>query len=319
MDRERLIAGKMVLVIGRAGMDLYPIPDGVRIEAATDFVSDVGGSAGNIAVALVRQGCSAGLITAFSDDAVGRFVLAKLRAYGVDTRYCQTAEGIERTSLAIAETVGDVPSVVIYRNNAADLAITESDANAVELADIGAVIVTGTALSSEPSRSAVRCLNRRARQAGVMVIFDLDYRAQAWADVVEAKSVIAAMASFADIVVGNNEEFDLIAEGKGRAHAAFLAKAGALVLYKTGKAGCDIITVAGSESVGVFAVTAVKPFGAGDAFLGGVVAAIAGGEDISNAVRRGSAAAAMVVSTRGCASAMPDRVALETFMAQYDL
>lgn len=318
MDKGRLINGKMVLVVGRAGMDLYPVPNGTRIETATDFVSDVGGSAGNIAVALVQQGCAAGLITAFSDDAVGRFVLARLRDYGVDTRYCRTTKGIERTSLALAETVDDIPSVVIYRNNAADLAITEYEASKVGLADIGAVILTGTALSSEPSRSAVQCLSQRAKQAGVMVILDLDYRAQAWADAVEAKSVTAAMASVADIVVGNDEEFNLIAEDKGRAHALFLAEAGALVLYKTGEAGCDIITAEGLESVGVFTVTALKPFGAGDAFLGGVVAAVVEGENISNAVRRGSAAAAMVVSTRGCASAMPDRVALEAFMAQYD-
>ncbi|MCY4034784.1 MAG: PfkB family carbohydrate kinase [Hyphomicrobiales bacterium] len=318
MNAERLIVGKRVLVVGRAGMDLYPAPDGTRIEAATNFVSDVGGSAGNIAVALARQGCPAGLMTAFSDDAVGRFVLAQLNNYGVDTRYCKTTKGLERTSLALAETVDTAPSVVIYRNNAADLAITETDADAVELSGIGAVIVTGTSLSSDPSRSAVQRLIRRAKQAEVTVILDIDYRAQAWADAAKARSVTAATAALADVVVGNNEEFDFIADGEGRKHAVSLAEAGALVLYKMGEAGCDIITSEGRKSVGVFAVTALKPFGAGDAFLGGFVAAVAEGKDISDAVRRGAATAAMVVSTRGCASAMPDSAALEAFMAQHN-
>ena len=60
--------GRTVLVVGRAGMDLYPLPDGSTIEAATGFVSDVGGSAGNIAVALARLGGKAALLSAFSDD-----------------------------------------------------------------------------------------------------------------------------------------------------------------------------------------------------------------------------------------------------------
>lgn len=318
MDGGRLIVGKKVLVAGRAGMDLYPAPDGTRIEAATNFVSDVGGSAGNIAVALARQGCPAGLMTAFSDDAVGRFVLARLHDYGVDTRYCKTTKGLERTSLALAETVDTAPSVVIYRNNAADLAITEADADAVDLSDIGAVIVTGTSLSSDPSCSAMRHLIRRAKQIEVTVILDIDYRAQAWADAAKARSVTASTATVADVVVGNNEEFDFIADGGGKKHAVSLAETGTLVLYKKGEAGCDIITAEGGKSVGVFAVTTLKPFGAGDAFLGGFVAAVAKGKDISDAVRHGAAAAAMVVSTRGCASAMPDSAALEAFMAQYN-
>ena len=49
------MAGRAVLVVGRAGMDLYPFPDGTRIEYAEELVTDVGGSAGNIAVALAKQ------------------------------------------------------------------------------------------------------------------------------------------------------------------------------------------------------------------------------------------------------------------------
>ena len=44
------------LVVGRAGMDLYPEPAGTRITEALSFVADLGGSAGNIAVAIARNG-----------------------------------------------------------------------------------------------------------------------------------------------------------------------------------------------------------------------------------------------------------------------
>ena len=44
-----------VYCLGRAGMDLYPEPAGVITEDAEHFIADMGGSAGNIAVALSRQ------------------------------------------------------------------------------------------------------------------------------------------------------------------------------------------------------------------------------------------------------------------------
>ena len=100
---KRLSSGP-VYCFGRAGIDLYPEPVGANTEDAEYFRADMGGSAGNIAVALARQGGHAALVTVFSDDQVGRFVLAKCNQYGVDTTYCRTQAGLCRNSLAIAET-----------------------------------------------------------------------------------------------------------------------------------------------------------------------------------------------------------------------
>src|SRR5271167_2176947 len=50
------------IVVGRAGMDLYPLPDGTQTESAEQFAAEIGGSAGNIAVALSRQGHRAALL-----------------------------------------------------------------------------------------------------------------------------------------------------------------------------------------------------------------------------------------------------------------
>ena len=94
------------------------------------------------------------LLSAVSNDGVGRFVTRSLGEYGVDTRHCFVTTGLERTSLAMAETTTDSPDVTIYRNDAADLAITSAHAEAVDVAALGAIIITGTALSREPSRSA---------------------------------------------------------------------------------------------------------------------------------------------------------------------
>ena len=61
---ERL-AGRDVLVVGRAGMDIYPVPDGTRIEEAESLVTDVGGSSGNIAVTIAKQQAGVRLMAAF--------------------------------------------------------------------------------------------------------------------------------------------------------------------------------------------------------------------------------------------------------------
>ena len=68
IDLERALSA---VVVGRAGMDLYPDPDGGKIAEATTFAAELGGSAGNIAVALARQVLPTALLSTLSDDAVG--------------------------------------------------------------------------------------------------------------------------------------------------------------------------------------------------------------------------------------------------------
>ena len=75
------------LVLGRAGLDLYPHPEGSKIFSAHMFRSDLGGSAGNICVSLIRNGFSASLIGAISNDPVGKFVKEKLKEYGIGIKY----------------------------------------------------------------------------------------------------------------------------------------------------------------------------------------------------------------------------------------
>jgi 5-dehydro-2-deoxygluconokinase len=81
-----------------------------------------------------------------------------------------------------------------------------------------------------------------------------------------------------------------------------------------GEGGCDILQASSSTHIGIFRVTPLKPFGSGDAFLGTLAAALAAGVDIEAAVTRGAAAAAITVSRRGCASAIPDAGEIDMFM-----
>jgi 5-dehydro-2-deoxygluconokinase len=307
------------LVIGRAGMDLYPVDDGGKIADAAGFTTDISGSAGNIAVALVRAGASAGLVGAVSDDPIGRFVLMRLQTLGVDTASVATVGGDPRTSLALAEVRPVDCEVTIYRNNAADLQWKADERILQRLPDAAVLIVTGTALVAEPSRSATLAMMSAAAAAGTRVIFDLDYRAYSWRSQDETVAIYGQAIDVSHVVVGNEEEFSVLsANHDGRdAAEAIAAGRGREVILKLGEHGSDFFAAADRFHTPVFPVKPMKPYGAGDAFLGNLVATRLAAAPWRDAIRRGAAAAAMVVSRRGCASAMPNADELDAFLADY--
>lgn len=318
-DLARL-AGRNFLVIGRAGMDLYADPPGTRIEEATRFTTALGGSSANIAVALTRQGCRAALVTRVSDDAVGRFCLAQLDAYGIDRTHVRPVGGEARNSLAVVETRVEDCQSVIYRNNAADFAMTVQDVEPVDYAGHSALITTGTVLAAEPSRSAAFRAFDLARAAGLPLIFDVDYRPYSWPSAAEAAEVYSRAAALCDVIVGNDVEFGFMAGhiDQGLAKARSLIADGAqIVVYKRGEKGAVTFTREGEFATGIYPTTALKPTGAGDSFLGAFIAALAAGQPVRDAVLRGSAAAAMVVARVACAPAMPTVAELDAFIGQH--
>ena len=307
------------LVIGRAGMDLYADPPGTRVEDATRFTAALGGSSANIAVALTRQGCKAALVTCVSDDAVGRYCLTQLDAYGVDRTHVRSVAGELRNSLAVVETRVQNCQSVIYRNNAADFAMTLQDVEAVDYTTYSALITTGTVLAAEPSRGATFRAFDLARAAGLPLIFDVDYRPYSWPSPAVAAEVYSRAGALCDVIVGNDVEFGFMAghPDQGLEKARSLVANGAqIVVYKRGEKGAVTLTSEGEFATGIYPTQALKPTGAGDSFLGAFIAGLASGLPVRAAVLRGSAAAAMVVARVGCAPARPTGAELDRFLGQ---
>ena len=170
----------------------------------------------------------------------------------------------------------------------------------------------------DPSRSACFDLLHRANLAKLPVIVDIDYRPYSWKSRLEAQRICKQAAEIADIVVGNDVEFDLIAgnEGGGLDLARQLAaKPGVIAIHKLGERGAVVFSQSGSFERPVFPVEALKPTGAGDAFLAGFCTSFASGLSLYEAVRHGSAAAAIVVTRVGCAPACPTAQELSEFIA----
>ena len=321
-DMNRLSAlerGRFV-VLGRAGMDLYADPPGASVESVERFVACLGGSSANIAVAISRQGGSTTLVTTISDDAVGRFCLGQLDRYEVNRDHVRVVSGAYRTSMAVADSRVEDHQCVLYRNGAADFRMTAEDVEAVDYRRFGGLIATGTVLAEEPSRSAGFRGLELARQAGLVTIFDIDYRPHSWVSDTEAAEILTRAGSLCDIVIGNDVEFDFMAGKKGgglRKARELAGSTAAVAVYKMGEHGA--FTICGDTEIGtgVFAVDTLKPIGAGDGFMGGFVAGLASGYSLEESVIRGNATAAMVVSRVGCAPAMPDSAEVDGFMAAH--
>lgn len=305
-------------VFGRAGMDMFADPPGTRADEAETFRADLGGSSANICAGLCKLGMKSALVTSVSDDAAGRFCTNRLRYYGVDTRYLKVLGGEYRISLAVYESCIEDFQLVIYRNNAVDFQVTEEDVDRVDYTGFGAVITAGTVFAAEPSRSSTFRAFANARKAGLPVIFDIDYRPYSWPSAEVASEVLTRAGEESDLIVGNDEEFGFMAGGieKGLDKARALAAQGKMVIYKMGHEGA--LTLAEGEEIrtGIYPVTAVKPNGAGDSFMAGLLAAIAEGRPLKEAVLRGSACASIVVSQPGCAPAMPTTPELDAFLAE---
>ncbi|MDF1607392.1 5-dehydro-2-deoxygluconokinase [Hoeflea sp. YIM 152468] len=314
------IRARNFLVIGRVGMDLSPDPAGTRTRDATSMMVAMGGSSANIAAGLVKFGCKAALLTKVSDDAVGWYCLNQLDHYGVDRTHVGLITGECRTSLAVYETRIEEHQSVIYRNNAADFQMDIADVEAVDYTAYGALITAGTVFAAEPSRSATFRAFDLARAAGIPIIFDVDYRPYSWPSAEVAADVLSRAGAMADVIVGNDEEFGFMAGGvdKGLDKARDLAATSAsIVVYKLGPQGAVTFTEGAELRTGIYPVEAVKPTGAGDSFMAGLLAALSEGKDMREAVLRGSACAAIVVSRPGCAPAMPGRAELDAFLTSH--
>jgi 5-dehydro-2-deoxygluconokinase len=146
---------------------------------------------------------------------------------------------------------------------------------------------------------------------------DIDYRPYSWTSREEAAAICNDAAQFCDIIVGNDEEFGLLAGAKGGSlvkAAEYASRPGSIVVHKMGERGAVTFAEGKSFETGIFKVAALKPTGAGDASLASFCVSLASGRSVEDAVRRGAAAAAIVVTKVGCAPAMPTLAELEGFM-----
>ena len=304
------------LIIGRAGIDIYPDPPGTKTENATHFVTHLGGSSANIAVALTKLGGNCKLLTSVSDDALGRLSINQLHSYNVDTSLISFKKEGSRISFAVVESRVKDHQSIIYRNKASDLLMSKEDINCVNFDNFSCLIFTGTCLASEPSRSAIFFAIDKAKNNNIPIILDIDYRPYTWTSSKEASEVYMRASKNCDILIGNDDEFGVLANNydKGMKIAKDLSKDISVIIYKKGEGGS--ITFYDNKQInkGIFPVKVLKPTGAGDAFMGSFLGGLLNNKNIEESVEYGSASAAIVVTKVGCSPAMPFQNEIDEFM-----
>ncbi|MBG6237698.1 5-dehydro-2-deoxygluconokinase [Mycetocola sp. CAN_C7] len=302
-----------LIAIGRVGVDLYPLQDGVGLEDVDTFGKYLGGSAANVTVAAARHGRSAALISAVGDDPFGRYVRRELDRLGVSNRYVAVNDEFP-TPVTFCEIFppDDFPLYFYRKPKAPDLTITSESLDLDAIRDATIYWSTVTGLSEEPSRSAHHSA-WAARARRPLTILDLDYRPMFWASVEDAREQVSLALDQVTVAVGNREECE-VAVGESdphRAADALLDRGLDLAIVKQGPKGVLAKTRDQSVEVPPFPIDVINGLGAGDGFGGALCHGLVEGWDLERILSFANAAGALVASRRECSTAMPTTAEVE--------
>jgi 5-dehydro-2-deoxygluconokinase len=310
-----------LITVGRCGVDLYPLRSGVPLSEVDTFARFLGGTAANVAVAAARLGRRTALITRTGEDPFGHFVHAALRGYGVDDRFVTPVPHL-KTPITFCEIFppDDFPLYFYREPKAPDLEIYPEELDPAALRETGILWLTGSGLSTEPSRSA-HLAALAARTAGTTVL-DLDYRPMFWpsreAAGAAAREAIGTGAVTA--LVGNREECAVVTgdEDPGRMAELLLAMPGIrLAVVKLGPAGVLARDRDGAEvRLPPVPVEVENGLGAGDAFGGALCHGLLAGWPLRDVLSFANAAGAIVASRLACSAAMPTEAEVNTLLAR---
>jgi 5-dehydro-2-deoxygluconokinase len=296
-----------ILTIGRLGVDLYPLQDGVGLGEVTSFGKYLGGSAANVAVAAARYGHDTALLSRVGDDPFGAYLRAELERLGVSSRFVATDPSY-KTPITFCEIFppDDFPLYFYREPSAPDLQILASDVDQATVREAALVWFTATGLSEEPSRGAhLDLLAVRERRAHT--VFDLDYRPMFWESAADARTWVQRALSYATVAVGNREECEVAVDETDpeRAADALLDRGVALAIVKQGPRGVLAKTHEERVEIPARQVEVVNGLGAGDAFGGALCHGLLSGWDLRKTLSYANAAGGIVAGRRECSTAMP--------------
>jgi len=288
----------VVVVVGSLHYDIMvDAPDRPRKgETVTGYSwrPKFGGKGGNQAVAAAKAGAKARMAGAVGTDEFGRFLLEALSAGGVDASRVQhlpnTASGM---SVAISDAGGDYGAVIV---SGANLLVDAAAFTEPSLWQDARALILQNEMPDAINVSAARA----ARTAGATVCLNAaPYR-----------PLSEELAALIDLLVVNAIEAEELGGGLA---VTDLASAAAAAEALARRFPAVVVTAGGEGVAGVrrgeepvvlpaLPVTLVSTHGAGDAFVGALVTALAAGHPFAECLRSANAAAATHVSTRADAS-----------------
>ncbi len=187
-------------------------PGYLRFGQAGQFDICFGGGEANVAVSLANYGIDAAFVTRLPDNDLAKACIKDLRSYGVDTSEILT--GGDRLGIYFLET-GAVarPSKVIYDRAGSSIATIAPGMVDWKKVFKGADWFHWTGITPAISQGAAdTCLEavKAAREMGLTVSCDLNYRKNLWKYGKKAGEVMPALVEGCDVILGNEEDADKV-------------------------------------------------------------------------------------------------------------
>ena len=301
-----------ITTIGEVLIDLTQT--GVNGQNVPVFAANPGGAPANVAVAAARLGASAAFIGKVGRDGFGAYLTGVLTENGVDASGVR-ADETPTTMAVVTVAPGGERSFRFVRG--ADALLTEDEVDTALIEGSKVLHFGSVSLTAEPARSATLFAARHAREHGVLVSYDPNYREALWPDREEAVARMCAPLPLVDMLKLSDEELPLLtgtddpAEGTRR-----LADRGvSLVLLTLGGEGAFWRWQGKTGLVPGVATAVADTNGAGDTFLGAVLSrlcrrpagpleGLTAGE-VEDIVSFANRAAAKTCSRSGAIPAMP--------------
>jgi 2-dehydro-3-deoxygluconokinase len=291
-----------LITLGETMWRLSP-PGHERLEAARSLDIQVGGAESNVAIALARLGKTVAWWSRLPDSPLGRHIANTLRTYQVDVSGVRWSEGRLGTYYVEFGSAPRSTQVIYDRADSTASQMQPDDFPWSQLRQARWLHLTGItpALSVSCLQTTRRAL-LEARRAELVVSFDLNYRARLWS-MEQARPVFDELASHASLVItaardarhllGYDESPTILAR---TLHERWN---GATVVLTTGDEGAFAYDGSNFYDVPAFPVHIVDRIGAGDAFDAGLICALLDGKSLAEALRQGTALAALKMTVPG--------------------
>lgn len=299
--------------------------NGISEQGMKQYERNPGGAPSNMLVAAGNLGCKTALIGKVGDDMHGHFLRDMLHAKGTDVSNVIVDPEVFTTLAFVNIAPNGERSFSFARKPGADTCLKPEEVD-MDLIKGAKVFHFGSlSLTDEPARSATTAALRAAKDYGVTISFDPNYREVLWQNKEDARAAIEKALPFADIIKCSDEECELVTGIKNPIEASkrLTAMGKKIVVVTLGRDGALVRTQEGYTIVPAFAANAVDTTGAGDAFMGGFLAAfIKSGKsrsqtalsDLAAYARVGNAVACLCVQGRGGMNSMPDPESVEKLL-----
>ena len=302
-----------VVVFGSINMDLVAktpyLPRPGETLTGHSFSTVPGGKGANQAVAIARLNTPTVMIGRVGSDSFGQELLQSLRSAKIQIEDVLVDDAASSgVALVAVDDDGENTIIVIAGANGR---VNDSDIERLSPRLTGA---NSLLLQLEIPIAAVKAAAQAAQKAGVRVILDpAPARSDLPIDLYPLIDILTPNAIEAEQLVGFPIESPaLVAEA-----ATVLQQRGVkTVVIKLGAKGGFCATPNEAFFFPAFRVTAIDTVAAGDAFNGGLAAALAEGLSLREAVTWGAAAGALAASQSGAQSSLPDRATLITFLGR---